>query len=60
MPWWKDKVKPSMLRSLEWLSLVILLGLFLFTLGGNKLRVLGVLQRIALAFGLRCFCLFII
>jgi len=55
MPWWKDKVKPSMLRSLEWLSLVILLGLFLFTLGGNNLRVLGVLQRIALAFGLGAF-----
>lgn len=55
MPCWKEKVKPSLLRSLEWLSLVLLLGLFLFTLGGNNLRVFGVLQRIALAFGLGAF-----
>lgn len=55
MPWWKDKIKASLLRNIEWLALVILLGLFLFTLGGNKLRVLGVLQRIALAFGLGAF-----
>ena len=55
MPWWKDKVTIGLLRNLEWLSLIILLGLFLFTLGGNNLRVLGVLQRIALAFGLGAF-----
>ena len=56
MPWWKDKISNSLVRNLEWLSLVILLGLFLFTLGNNNLRVLGVLQRIALAFGIGAFC----
>ena len=55
MPWWKDKDSVGLLKNLEWLCLVILLGLFLFTLGDNKLRVLGVLQRIALAFGIGAF-----
>lgn len=55
MPWWKEKVTAGLLRNLEWLSLVMLLGLFLFTLGDNRLRVLGVLQRIALAFGIGAF-----
>ena len=51
MPWWKNQIRPSIVRNIEWLCLVGLLVLFLFTLGGNQLRVLGVLQRIALAFG---------
>ncbi|MEM1122214.1 MAG: heparan-alpha-glucosaminide N-acetyltransferase domain-containing protein [Bacteroidota bacterium] len=55
MPWWKDKVPTGIVRNLEWLSLAILIGLFLFTLGDNRLRVLGVLQRIALAFGIGAF-----
>ncbi len=55
MPWWKDKVTAGLLRNLEWLSLVMLIGLFLFTLQGNELRILGVLQRIALAFGIGAF-----
>lgn len=55
MPLWKDKVTVGLLRNLEWLSLVVLLGLFLFTLGANDLRVFGVLQRIAVAFGLGAF-----
>jgi predicted acyltransferase len=55
MPLWKDKVKASLLRSIEWICLLGLIGLFLFTLDGNKLRILGVLQRIALAFGLGAF-----
>ena len=55
MPLWKEKIKPGLLRNLEWLCLALLTGLFLFTLGGNNLRVFGVLQRIALAFGIGAF-----
>ena len=55
MPLWKDKVSAGMLRGLEWGSLLVILGLFLITLGDNKLRLLGVLQRIALAFGIGAF-----
>lgn len=55
MPLWKNRFKPTLVRSLEWLFLLGLLGLFLLTLGGNNLRVFGVLQRIALAFGFGAF-----
>ncbi|MEM6319188.1 MAG: heparan-alpha-glucosaminide N-acetyltransferase domain-containing protein [Bacteroidota bacterium] len=55
MPWWKEKVPSKTVRIVEWGCLLGLIGLFLFTLGGNKLRVLGVLQRIALAFGIGAF-----
>ncbi len=55
MPWWKNRVSTSLVRGVEWGSLLVLLGLFLFTLGDNNLRVLGVLQRIALAFGIGAF-----
>ena len=55
MPLWKHRVSASVLRVAEWACLLILLGLFLFTLGSSNIRVWGVLQRIALAFGLGAF-----
>ena len=55
MPLWKHRVSASVLRWVEWACLLVLLGLFFFTLGDNNLRVLGVLQRIALAFGIGAF-----
>ena len=59
MPLWKHRVSASVLRVVEWTCLLVLLGLFLFTLDSSNIRVWGVLQRIALAFGLGAFvCLF--
>lgn len=55
MPLWKHRVSASVLRVVEWACLLTLLGLFLFTLGSSDIRVWGVLQRIALAFGLGAF-----
>lgn len=55
MPLWKDKVSPHIVRGLEWGSLIAILLLFLLTLKDNNLRILGVLQRIALAFGIGAF-----
>ena len=55
MPLWNHRVNASMLRIVEWVCLLTLLGLFLFTLGSSDIRVWGVLQRIALAFGLGAF-----
>ncbi len=55
MPLWKHRVSASALRIVEWTCLLALLGLFLFTLDSSNIRVWGVLQRIALAFGLGAF-----
>ena len=55
MPLWKHRVSPATLRIIEWVCLLVLLGLFFFTLGDSKIRIWGVLQRIALAFGLGAF-----
>jgi len=55
MPLWKNRVADTTLRIIEWGCLLTLLGLFFFTLGDNNLRILGVLQRIALAFGIGAF-----
>lgn len=55
MPLWKKKVRFYHVRYAEWACLLVLLGLFLVFVNDTNLRILGVLPRIALAFGAGAF-----
>lgn len=55
MPLWKNRVNANIVKWLEWEALLGILLLFFIILGDTNLRVLGVLQRIALAFGMGAF-----